>query len=178
MANVTLVHGPGTFPDFGLVPAGGLGRKRLNLDGIVVQGLEIGTQVRFGNSVTMSAEYLFSDVRVRDGDPDRSLDGKQIPQVPRHSATLSLDWHGPGGLQVAPRLRVFSLQFEDDENLLPLAGAVVADLRISVPLGKSATIFLLGENLGDTRIETGKSSAGVTSTGTPRIVTAGVDIGL
>ena len=176
VANVTLFHGPGNFPGIGFVPDGGLGRKRLNLDRIVVQGVELGVRASLSKSLTISAEYLLSDARVRDGAPDSSLDGKRLAQVPRDSATLSMEWRGPHGLQVSPRVRIFSRQFEDDENLLPLAGATVADLRVAFPVGSSASLFILCENIGDTRVETGKSAAGVTSIGTPRTVSAGFQL--
>jgi outer membrane receptor protein involved in Fe transport len=174
VANVTVVHGPGTFPDFGFIPAGGAGRRRLNLDRVVVQGAELSAKVSLGNSVTLSAEYLFSDARVRRGNPDPSLDGKTLAQVPRHNATLSLEWRGPAGLIVAPRLRAFSRQFEDDENLLSLAGGVVADVFVSIPIRDRIELFLLAENMGDARVETGRSATGVVNTGTPRVIQVGV----
>ena len=37
VANVTIAHGPGTFPIVGFIPAGGEGRQRLNLDRARVQ---------------------------------------------------------------------------------------------------------------------------------------------
>ncbi|HUG12768.1 MAG TPA: TonB-dependent receptor [Opitutaceae bacterium] len=174
VANVTLVHGPGTFPDFGFIPAGGAGRRRLDLDRVVVQGAELSAKVSLGSSATLVAEYLFSDARVRRGDPDPSLNGKALAQVPRHSATLSIEWRGPVGLTVAPRLRAFSRQFEDDENLLSLAGGFVGDVLVSIPLRDSTVLFLLAENVGDARVETGRSTTGVINTGTPRTVLVGV----
>lgn len=177
VANVTLVEGPGSFPEFGFIPAGGAGRKRLNLHRVVVRGVELSAGVAVSRSLSMRAEYLLSDARVRDGSPDRSLDGKTLAQVPRHSATFSLNWRGPAGLEVTPRVRVFSRQFEDDGNELPLAGAGVVDLFASFPIGGSTDLYLTVENLWDERVETGKSSAGVTSIGTPRMVVLGVRTG-
>ena len=174
VANITVVHGPGTFPDFGFIPAGGAGRRRLNLGRVVVQGAEFSAKVSFGDSATLVAEYLFSDARVRRRDPDPMLAGKTLAQVPRHSATLTFEWRGPVGLEVAPRVRVFSRQFEDDENLFPLAAGAVADVAVSVPVGRSFALFLLAENLSDARVETGRSAAGVVSIGTPRTIVGGV----
>lgn len=174
VANVTVAHGPGMFPDFGFIPAGGAGRRRLNLDRVVVQGVELSARLSLGESATLAAEYLFSDARVRNGDPDHSLDGRMLAQVPRHSATLSVQWRGPRGIEATPRVRVFSRQFEDDGNLLSLAGGAVADLAVSAPVGRAWSLFLLAENLGDTRVETGRSAAGVTNTGTPRTIVGGI----
>ena len=178
VANVTMVHGPGNFAGFGFIPAGGIGRKRLNLDSVVVQGAELSATLKIGTATKCTFEYLISDARVRNGQPDVALNGTRLAQVPMHSATLSLSWAGPSGLKVTPRIRAFSRQFEDDENLLPLAGAVVADLEASVSLGSSRRLFVLVENIADTTVETGKSAAGVTSTGTPRSAVIGIRIGL
>ena len=41
VGNVTIARGPGTFPIVGTLAAGGLGRQRLNLDRMGVQGLEL-----------------------------------------------------------------------------------------------------------------------------------------
>lgn len=178
VANITLVHGPGTFPGLGFIPAGGLGRQRLNLDRVVVQGVELSATIKLGESAKLTAEYLFSDATVRHGGLDPALDGKRLAQVPRHSATLSLEWHGPAGLVVTPRVRVFSRQFEDDENLLPLAAATIADLMVSIPIRQSTRLFLMAENIGNARVETGRSAAGVTNVGAPRTATFGVRVGL
>jgi outer membrane receptor protein involved in Fe transport len=174
VANVTLVHGPGTFPEFGFVPAGGAGRKRLNLARVVVRGTELSAKLVVSQSLTVVGEYLFSEARVRSGGPDPSLDGKSLAQVPRHSATLSMEWRGPAGIELTPRLRLFSRQFEDDENLLSLAAAAVGDVAVSMPVHQAVRVFVVVENLGDVRVETGRSAAGVTSTGTPRTIVAGV----
>jgi len=173
VANITVVHGPGTFPEFGFVPAGGAGRRRMNMDQVTVEGVELSATVAIGNSARLTAEYLFSNARVQHGNPDTSLDGNTLPQVPRHSATLAFRWSGPTGIVVSPRVRLFSRQFEDDENRLPLAGATVMDLSVSLPTLRHSELFLLVENVFDARVESGLSAAGVTSIGTPRMAVAG-----
>ena len=95
--------------------------------------------------------------------------------MPRHSASL-------GGriqlrdLVLTPRLRVIGRQFEEDENLLVLGAAAIVDLGASYPLGRGE-IFLNAENLGDARLETGRSADGIVSTGTPRLVLGGFRLG-
>lgn len=171
VGNVTLAHGPGTFPIVGFVPAGGTGRQRLNLDRLRVRGLELTTEWRPVPSLSLTAAYLYNDAIVRRAALSPALVGKRLAQVPRHSATFGASWRA-GKLTLTPRGRVISRQFEDDENLLILGTAVIADLGASFTLGRGE-LFLTVENLGDARVETGRSTDGIVNTGTPRLALAG-----
>jgi outer membrane receptor protein involved in Fe transport len=100
-----------------------------------------------------------------------TLAGKRLAQVPRHSATLGAEWRA-GKFTLTPRLRVIGRQFEDDENQLILGTVAIADLGASCTLGRGE-LFLTIENIGDARIETGRSADGLVNTGTPRLALAG-----
>ena len=100
--------------------------------------------------------------------------GKQVAQVPRRSATLGATWRAPAQLTFTPRGRWIGRQFEDDENSLRLGETVVADLGVTRPLTSHLTLFLTLENLGNARIETGRSADGIVNIGTPRLVLGGV----
>ncbi|HVT72223.1 MAG TPA: TonB-dependent receptor [Lacunisphaera sp.] len=173
VGNVTLAHGPGNFPIVGFVPAGGLGRERLNLDRTRVRGLELSAHWQPVASLGFDAAFLYDDTSVQAAAVAPALVGKRLAQVPRQSATLGAVWHGPGGFTLTPRVRWLGRQFEDDENQLVLGAAVVADLTASYALGRRGELFLTGENLGDARIETGRSADGLVNTGTPRLILGG-----
>ncbi len=171
VANVTIARGPGTFPIVGFVPAGGTGRQRLNLDRLRVRGLELNAEWRPVPLLSFNAAYLYNDATVRRATPAPALAGRRLAQVPRHSATLGAEWRA-GRFILTPRLRVIGRQFEDDENLLILGTVAIADLGASYALGRGE-LFLTIENLGDARIETGRSADGLVNTGTPRLAVAG-----
>lgn len=162
VANVTIARGPGTFPLVGFVPPGGTGRQRLNLDRLRVRGLELSAAWRATAGLSLNAAYLYNDATVQ---------RVALAQVPRHSAALGAEWRA-GRLTITPRLRVIGRQFEDDENQLILGTVVIADLGASYALGRGE-LFLAIENLGDARIETGRSADGLVNTGTPRLSFAG-----
>ena len=182
VSNVTLARGPGTFPLFGALPAGGTGRQRLNVDRTRVQGFELSASWRAGESFTLNAAALFNDATVRRAaiapgpglSPSNGLVGKQVAQVPRHSASLGATWRAPGGVTLTPRLRWIGRQFEDDENSLRLGETVVSDLGASRALTPHLELFLTMENLGDTRLEIGRSADGVVNLGTPRLLLGGL----
>ncbi|MDB6115014.1 MAG: cirA 5 [Lacunisphaera sp.] len=174
VGNVTLARGPGTFPLFGTLPAGGIGRQRLNLDRLRVRGVELSAKWQPVTALTFNVSFLYDDAVVRRASVAPALEGKRLAQVPRQSATLGASWRAPGGLVLTPRLRWLGRQFEDDENLLLLGAAVVTDLGLSYPLSPCMELFLTLENLDNTRIETGRSTDGIVNTGNPRLVFGGV----
>lgn len=171
VANVTLFRGPGTFPIVGFVPAGGTGRQRLNLDRLRVRGLELTAEWRPSAALSFNAAWLYNDATVQRAALSPALAGKRLAQVPRHSATLGAEWR-TGQLTLTPRVRVIGRQFEDDENQLILGTVAIADLGASYVLGRGE-LFLTIENLGDARIETGRSAGGLVNTGIPRLTVAG-----
>ena len=174
VGNVTLARGPGTFPLFGTLAAGGVGRQRLNLDRTRVQGIELSATWHAGATLSLNAAALFEDAIVRRASVAPALVGNQVAQVPRHSATLGATWRAPGGITLIPRVRWIGRQFEDDENSLRLSEAVVADLGASHRLTPHLELFLTIENLGNARVETGRSADGVVNVGTPRLLLGGL----
>ena len=174
VGNVTLARGPGTFPLFCTLPAGGIGRQRLNVDRTRVQGLELSASWHASESFSLTAAALLNDATVRRASVNPALVGNQVAQVPRHSASVGATWHAPGGLTFTPRVRWLGRQFEDDENTLRLGEAVVADLGASRALTKHLELFLSVENLANARVETGRSADGVVNTGTPRLALGGL----
>ena len=174
VGNVTIARGPGTFPIVGALAAGGIGRQRLNLDRTRVRGGEISATWRAHETLTLNAEAILDEATVRRASAAPALAGKRLAQVPRHSATFGATWLTPLGVKLTPRARWIGGQSEDDENLLRLGEVVVVDLGASRPLGHGLELFLNVENLGNARIETGRSTDGVVNTGTPRLIVVGL----
>ena len=174
VGNVTLVNGPANLAPWGFIPAGGSGRQRLNLDRIVVRGLELSGRWQPTPGLALSADYLLNDARVRSAAVAPGLAGKRLAQVPRHSATVGLQWRHRRGAALAPRVRWLDRQYEDDENSLRLGAAVVVDLALSYPLGRGGELFLQMENLTDARVETGRSASGVVNVAPSRFVLGGM----
>ena len=174
VGNVTIARGPGTFPIVGTLAAGGIGRQRLNLNATRVRGVELSTHYQVNERLRFTAEALWDDASVSRADAAPALEGKRVAQVPRHTMTFGGTWRAPGGITLTPRLRWIGAQYEDDENTLRLGEVAVIDLGVVYPIGRGWELFLTGENLGNARIETGRSADGVVNTGTPRLGLAGV----
>jgi outer membrane receptor protein involved in Fe transport len=174
VGNVTLARGPGTFPLFGTLPVGGVGLERLNLDRTRVRGLEFSAKWRANRSLDVTAGYLYDDTAVISASVAPTLVGKRLAQVPKQTATLGATWHAPAGVKVTPRVRWIGRQFEDDQNTLILGEVVVVDITASRALTKHLELYLTVENLGNARVETGRSVDGVVNTGTPRLALGGI----
>lgn len=174
IGNVTIARGPGTFPIVGTLAAGALGRQRLNLDRTRVQGVELSARLSVNDHLTLKADALLNDATVRRAPIAPALVGNRVAQVPRRSASVSASWRPLEKLTLTPRVRYIGRQFEDDENQLTLGAVVVADVGASYLLTRQLSLFLNCENLGNARIETGRSADGIVNIGTPRLVVGGL----
>ncbi len=174
VANVTIARGPGSFPLFGTLPAGGVGRQRLNLDRIRVNGLESVATWRPTGPVELSAAYLYNDATVERAAVAPGLIGKRLAEVPRHNASLGAVLRASQNITFNVRLRWTGKQFDDDENTLRLGEVAVLDVGATKALSARIELFINVENVGDARIETARSSDGVVNTGTPRFAFGGL----
>ncbi|HEY2093111.1 MAG TPA: TonB-dependent receptor [Thermoanaerobaculia bacterium] len=155
IANVTLTSTPSLVT-----------RQRRNLGSSQTRGIEIESDWRIATNLRASAGYLLSDAHTNDG--------KRLPQVPRHQATLQATF-SPSRTTVGAQARWSSMQFDDDLNQFPLRSYVVADAFASYSLAPRVALTLAAENLFDRRIET--AATPVITLGQPRTIRFGVRYG-
>jgi len=138
-------------------------RQRQNLGRTVIRGLEAEALVRWGGRFWGRAAYLLSASREEDG-------GRQLPQSPRHQATLGVSYQG--AFRALVQGRWLGNQFEDDLNTLTLGEAVVVDASLGVPIGRRLQLTLSVENLLDRRNVVGRTP--LDRLGAPRTILGGV----
>ncbi|HEV8677062.1 MAG TPA: TonB-dependent receptor [Methylomirabilota bacterium] len=170
IVNVTLPEAR-RLPD---CPAGTTCRQRQNLDRTRIRGLEAELTYRPAAAWQLLTSYLYTDTEVVKASSVPALEGKRLAQVPRHQLSLGVQYRNPRLINVAVQGRFVSDQFEDDENTLTLRDFFVVDVVLSRAITKQAELFLAVENLFDRTIEVAKTSDGVVTTGTPRLVHGGV----
>jgi vitamin B12 transporter len=171
IANVTIARGPGTFPGVGFVSAAGVFRQRQNLDAIRSNGLEIDASVGVSDW-RAQASYAYTDAVVRSGGIAANLNGLRPAQVARHNASATVGWKF-----LSATARYIGQQFEDDQNLRSLGSAITLDGVANIPLGPRLTLFIRGENLTNTRVETAISATGIIERATPRSFLIGLRLG-
>ena len=163
VANVTLRVTPGLIE-----------RQRRNLGTTRSTGVELDAEARPIAGLRLHGSWLWTDAEVVAFEADRALEGKRLPQIPRHQATLAASFHAATGTIVSGQIRWSDSQFDDDRNELPLAAFTTIDLFASHPIGTSLEIFIGAENLLNEQFDIGRTP--VPTVGPPRLVRAGLRI--
>ena len=155
-------------------------RQRQNAGDAHSNGVELDGSAG-GKFLRLRASATILDARFRNS-KEAALEGNWLPQVPRVSFAGSADVLLPKTNVVSLVLHSVSTQFDDDRNTpaFLLAGANQIDARVGGSI-RHASWYLAVENLGDTRIETGRSgstAAPLITIGQGRAVRVGVTIRL
>jgi outer membrane receptor protein involved in Fe transport len=149
-------------------------RQRDNLGRTRSRGLEAEATARAGERWTLTGGYLYSDAVIVDFPRNRTLEGLDLPQVPRHQATFQARYQDPRGGTLGLQARWTGRQFDDDQNLLPLRSFTTVDLLAACPLGRGLSAFAAAENLLGQLYETGRTP--LRTLGPPRLVRVGVRV--
>jgi len=173
IANVTLGQGPGTFPGFGFVTAGGAYRQRQNVDAVESRGIELDASLSLG-AFRLTTGYSFAQAELSASGPAAPLNGLRPAQTPRHNLTLGLAWQGSRGARISAGLRYVSAQFEDDLNIQRIPGALTVDAAATLPITHALAIEARGENLANEEVVAGISGAGIVERATPRTLWLGL----
>jgi outer membrane receptor protein involved in Fe transport len=177
ITNVTLDHGPRTFPPpVGFIPAGGLLIQRQNVGDIDAYGLEAELTYRLSEHVSLKTALDLIDARVFGGTQAPQLTGKRPAQAPSATVTASVTAHPLDRLSVYANLRFESARFADDQNTLRLPAAATLDAKISWAFAPTFSVYLAADNLLNTPVATTESAdpVPVVSESFPRIVKLGI----
>ena len=158
ITNVTIGHGPGTFPVAGFLPAGGLLIQRQNVGDIDAWGLEVDSHYRVTDSLHLSAAFDAVDATVHGGTQAPQLTGKQPAQAPRWTVTGSIDSEPINRLTLYADIRYESNRFADDQNTLPLGDAAIVDARVSWLLAPQWSVYVAADNIFNARVATTAST--------------------
>ena len=153
IANVTLGHGPGTFPGVGFVGPGGTYSQRQNVDAVDVNGVEASLAWADG-PWSARGGASFTRARMKGSGAAMFLDGLRPAQTPRFSGTLALGWQDGGkGAQLIVR-RVGG-QYDDDLNTDLLKAATTLDAFASWPVTRRLQLVARAENLTNALVMAG-----------------------
>jgi vitamin B12 transporter len=174
IANVGLGVGPGNFPGVGFVAAGGVYRRRQNLDAIDSGGVELDAAYEAG-AFTLRAGYAYVDATVKGSGAAAALDGLRPAQVPRHFANAGFGYDR-GGFSASLDARYVGAQYEDDANSRQLADAFTLEAALGYWVSDALRLELRGENLFDARVEAAVGSDGVIERASPRTLWVGIAV--
>lgn len=92
-----------------------INKRYSNVGGAETRGVELEFEQSFGKNLRLFAGYTYTDSKVTDYDPDPTLVGKQLVQVPRHMISVGADAsYGPASLFVSGRY--VSKRYNADSN--------------------------------------------------------------
>ena len=165
IANVTLGEGPGTFPEVGVVGAGGAFRERQNVRAVKVDGLESSAEWTRGPWAIRASASL-SHARMEASGLAAPLNGLRPAQTPRFAGTLSGSWER-GGKSAELVLRQVGEQFEDDLNTRVLKAATTLDASAAWPLSRRVQVTARVENLTDALVMAAYNGDGSIERATP-----------
>jgi len=136
-------------------------RQRQNLGRTRSRGIELDAALHISSKIEISGGYQFADATVLSfpANPanNASLEGKQIPQVPRHQFTLQARYWDPSRLMLSVQGRFVDDQFDDDINSLLLDRYFAIDLFVGRSLGHGVEMFAAGENITNQRYDIAKT---------------------
>ncbi|CAN5304502.1 TonB-dependent receptor [soil metagenome] len=169
ITNVTQRAGPFTDPVAGLIPAGGVLRKRMNAGKVDAYGLEADARTVIG-AVELSSALAYTVARADGGDVAPQLTGLRPAQTPRVTATSAVRWAASEHLHMSGDLRYESARFDDDQNIRRLAPGLTLNARAEWRFAPRLALAVAIDNLTDIGVQTGRTADGVVSYAPPRTV--------
>ncbi len=164
VANVTLTTTPALIT-----------RQRQNLGSTESKGFELESEARITSALSLAAGYQFADATVASFPANTALESLHVPQVPRQQFTFQ-GRYVRSRYTVSFQGRAVGTQFDDDQNLLPLAPYFSLDGFISRSFPHGAEVFVAAENLLNQRAQVSRTP--VITLGPPALVRIGVRLHL
>lgn len=151
-------------------------RQRQNSDTIDAKGVEVEFDGRFTNTLSGSAQVVFTSSHFRGSVATPALEGNDVPQVPKLQGGLAITWADPRWFTAATQLRFSGDQFDDDLNTaaLVLKKYAVWDATASRAIVRGLNAYLAVENILDTEYDTARTP--LRSIGWPRTLRAGARV--
>jgi vitamin B12 transporter len=172
IANVTLGHGPGTFPGVGFVGAGGTYYERENVEAVNVRGLEAAANWTHG-AWLLQAGASWTRARMEATGAASFLNGLRPAQTPNFAATFAGGYdEDEKGAQIV--IRYVGAQYDNDLNTDVLTAATTVDAYASWPLAGRLQLVGRVENLFDKNVMAGINGDGSVERATPRTLWLGL----
>ncbi len=146
VANVTLSNTPSLIT-----------RQRQNLGRTRSKGLELEGTAHISTNIDISAGYTLTDATVVRFPANTSIEGLWVPQIPRHQFTVEGRYWNRKGWMLSAIGRYVGVQFDDDQNQLPLDRFFALDISGGRSLGRGIEIYAAAENLTNQRYQVART---------------------
>lgn len=129
-------------------------RQRRNAGEAQSRGVEIDGQLQ-GSIFRLRVSATLLSAHFKNSQ-EAALEGNWLPQVPKRSLAVTGDVLLPRHHVASITIHDASSQYDDDRNAFLLAGATQVDARLGGSI-KHLNWYVAVENIGDTRLETGRT---------------------
>ena len=150
-------------------------RQRQNIDAIKARGLELASEMQFGQ-VSFNGSLAYTDAEMRGSGVAIALDGLRPAQTPKWAASGTVSWQPRERVVLSATLRHVGLQYEGDREDDALPAATTVDLFAQAPLTGNLSFVARVENLFDETIVT-RNQGGSFDYGVPLTGWAGIRYG-
>lgn len=123
-------------------------RQRQNLGRTRSRGIEAESTMHLTKAIDLLGGYSFTDAAVVRFPSNVGLQGLRIPQVPRHQFTVEGRYRNRKGWMFTALGRYVGVQFDDDQNLLPLDRYFAMDIQAGRSI-RGVEAFVAVENVLD-----------------------------
>ena len=147
-------------------------RQRQNLGRSRSRGLELDGTAHFTKNIEFASGYAYTIANVVRFPANTALEGLRIPQVPRHQLTWEARYWNPASWMLSAQGRLVGMQFDDDQNLLPLDRFFTLDLMAGRAINPNLEIFAAAENVLNQRYPIARTS--VLNVGPPVLIRIGL----
>jgi len=176
ISNVTVGTGPGTFPDAGFLPAGGLLIQRQNVGSVQAYGLEGDAQWQLGEDFALRGAFTMTAAKVNGGSTAPQLTGRRPSQTPRWTVTGGVAASPFAALTLETYLRYESLRFSDDLNTLRLGDATTIDFKATWHVRPMVDLYLATDNLFNAKVASSRGGDQVVTYDAPRMLRIGLAV--
>ncbi len=174
IANVPVTDPAEIAEIFGVIPPGGTGSQRRNVDQARVLGIEGAVEWLPADPVTLGITALWSQTDFTESNDQPLLEGKPFPQAPELRLIASGEWRATDQVTLFAGCEYGASQYDD-----ALATRSIPDytsVRIGASWQVACVVYQVRvENLFDEEIQTGLSSDGIRSLAGPRSLWAGAE---
>jgi outer membrane receptor protein involved in Fe transport len=148
-------------------------RQRQNSDTIRATGVELELDQRFTNTLSASAQVVFTSSHFRGSVATPAIADNEVPQVPGVQGGVALTWAEPRWFTAAMQMRFSGEQYDDDLNTeaFVLGSYVVWDATVSRAIVRGVNAFAAIENITDKEFDTARTP--LRSIGWPRTLRVG-----
>ena len=158
----------------------GTRNQRMNVGRTRIRGFQTDAEYRFGSHWRVGGAYMLNRARITENDPDPTLEGKFLQQVPKNRGSLHVAFAHPKYVDVTLTGLFVGHQFNDDQNVQAKAGEEpglpaygTLDLSAMRAIGRSLDVFLTVQNMFDKEYWV---QLAPTTIGSPRLVSVGLRV--